>query len=250
MLVHGAGRWPGRGRRAGRGHRLPRRGHADPDGLRVRGQPRRHVPLPDGGLRTRPRRGQDRPLLRGEPGPLRLARGTGRPFRPDVLRRDLHGADRAPRASCTRGARTPTRSTRSPGPLPAGTWPRRSGRPDGCSCSTWRPPPPTPAPPSRPTPGWTGWWSTTDGSSGVQAQRFGETVSLRARRGVVAHRRRVHLQRRHAAPALPAPGARHVQGRHRGRRRAGHPHGAGHRAPRCATCTPARCRSRSRRRAR
>ena len=64
---------------------------------------------------------------------------------------------------------------------------------------------------------------------GVQAQRFGETVSLRARARRRPHRGRLHLQRRHVAPALPAPRAGNVQGRHRGRRRAGHPHGAGHR---------------------
>ena len=62
---------------------------------------------------------------------------------------------------------------------------------------------------------------------GVQAQRFGETVTLAGPARRRAHRGRLHLQRRHAAPALPAAGAGDVQGGHRGRRRAGHPHGAG-----------------------
>ena len=70
-------------------------------------------------------------------------------------------------------------------PRPGATWPRRSAPPDGCSCSTWPRPPPTPARRSRPTPGSTAW-SCDDGRVvGVQAQRFGETVTLRARRGVV-----------------------------------------------------------------
>ena len=112
-----ADRWARGGRRAGRGHRLPRRGHADPDGLRVRGQPRRHVPLHDGGLRPRSRRGQDRPLLRGEPGPFRLAGGRGRPVRPDLLRRHLHGPDRhrGPRVLGRRG-RLPVQRDRPPRP--------------------------------------------------------------------------------------------------------------------------------------
>ena len=41
------------------------------------------------------------------------------------------------------------------------------------------------------------------------------------------HRGRLHLQRRHAPPALPAAGAGIVQGGHRGRRRAWHQDGPG-----------------------
>ena len=83
--------------------------------------------------------------------------------------------------------------------------------------------------------------------AGAALRRDGDAAGPPRRR---AHRGRLHLQRRHAAPALPAAGAGHLQGRHRGRRRAGHPHGAGHRRRPCATCTPARCRCRSPRRAR
>ena len=82
---------------------------------------------------------------------------------------------------------------------------------------------------------------------GVQAQRFGETVSMRARRGG-AGRRWLHLQRRHAAATLPASRAGPSRSARRAttdaasawRRRSG---------PRSATCTRARSRSRSRRRA-
>ena len=177
--------------------------------------PRRHVPLHDGRLRPRSRRGQDRPLLRGEPGPFRLAGRAGRPVRPDLLRRHLHGARPAPRASSTRVARTPTRSTRSPARRPGATWPRRSARRGGCSCSTWRPPPPGPARPSRPTPGSTASSRRRPGRRrpGAALRRDGDAAGP-PRRG--AHRGRLHLQRRHAAPALPALGPGHVQGRHRG----------------------------------
>ena len=51
---------------------------------------------------------------------------------------------------------------------------------------------------------------------GVQGQRYGEAVSLRARARRRADRRWLHLQRRHAAAALLATRTGHVQGRHRG----------------------------------
>ena len=76
---------------AGRRHRLPGRGHAHPAGLRLPRHPPGHVRLHDGRLRPRPRRGEDRPLLRREPGPLRLAGGPGRALRPELLCRDVHG---------------------------------------------------------------------------------------------------------------------------------------------------------------
>ena len=64
---------------------------------------------------------------------------------------------------------------------------------------------------------------------GVQAQRFGETVSLRARRGVVLTAGGFifndDMLRQHCPPLA----ARHLQGGDRGRRRARHPHGPGHR---------------------
>ena len=89
-----ADRWPRRRRGTGRGHRVPRGRDADSDRVRLRGLPRRHVPLHDGGLWAGSERGQNRPLLRGEPGALRLAGGAGRALRPHLLRRHLHGTGR------------------------------------------------------------------------------------------------------------------------------------------------------------
>ena len=62
--------------------------------------------------------------------------------------------------------------------------------------------------------------------AGAALRRDGDAAGQAWRR---AHRGRLHLQRRHVAPALPPAGPGHLQGGHRGRRRAGHPHGAGHR---------------------
>ena len=128
---------------------------------------------------------QDRPLLRGEPGPLRLAGGPRRPLRPDVLRRHLHGADRhrGPRLLRRRGRLPVQRDRRAR--RPAATWPRRSGRRAGCSCSTWRPPPPGPAPPSRRTPGSTGSSSTTAGSSACRRSGSARRCRCGPARGVV-----------------------------------------------------------------
>ncbi len=201
--------------RPGRGHRLSRRRHADPVGLRVRGQPRRHVPLHDGGLRSGSRRGQDRPLLRGEPGPLRLAGGTRRSFRPDVLRRDVDGADRhrGPRLLGRRG-RLPVqrdRPPRAPGPsgqdealdgMAAHAAPGRrrhrgrrrrlGGHPGGPARARRRP-----------------------GGRRPGAALRRDRVAAGAPRSR-ADRGRLHLQRRHVAPTLPAPRTGNLQGRHGG----------------------------------
>ena len=185
--------------------RVSRRRDPHSDGMRVRGLARRHVPLHDGGLRSGSQRGQDRPLLRGEPGPLRLVGRPGRALRPSFCA-DTSMAPDGTEGLVYSGGEDAYPFNQIARPAPRGTWPRRSGPPDGCSCGTWRPPPPVPAPPSRPIPGWIGWWSTTAGSwgPGTVLRRDGDAARPPRRR---AHRRRVHLQRRHAAPALPATGA-------------------------------------------
>ena len=83
--------------------------------------------------------------------------------------------------------------------------------------------------------------------AGAALRRDGVAAGPPGRR---ADRGRLHLQRRHAAPALPAPRAR-APSRSAPRATTG---GASAwrrpSAPRCATCTPARCRCPSRRRGR
>ena len=75
--------------------------------------------------------------------------------------------------------------------------------------------------------------------AGAALRRDGDSPGP-PRRG--AHRRRLHLQRRHAAPALPAPGAGHVQGRAPRVTTVGASAWRRPSARRCATCTRAKFR--------
>ena len=79
------------------------------------------------------------------------------------------------------------------------------------------------------TPGWTAWWSTTAGWSACRRSASARRCSLRARRGVVLTAGGFifndDMLRQHCPPLVRG----HLQGGDRGRRRAGHPHGPGHR---------------------
>ena len=207
---------PRGGGRARRGHRVPRRGHPDSDGLRIRGQPRGHVPLHDGGLRPGPRRGQDRRATARRASATSTGSWPGASRSRHLLRGDLHGADghRGPRVLRRRG-RLPVQRDR-PARHPGATSPGRSGL-DGLAAHA------APGRPPRRRRRRRRFSADTRVDRldrrrparvvGVQvAARFGQSPR---RSGPAAacrpDRRGLHLQRRHAAAALhpsPSCGAR------------------------------------------
>ncbi len=127
----GAGRGEGAGRRALRRRRrdldqlgwlpLSRRRYGAAESPRLRRLGREHVPLHDGGLWSRARRGSDRALLRRQCRAFRVDRETGRSVSRELSFPATTSPSRPTTASPTPAASTSIPSTRSRRPRPAAT---------------------------------------------------------------------------------------------------------------------------------